>query len=324
MSDLISFHGNPALKKQCIERIEKYRDSRWLNPVMLATWEPDHSMCTPMGALLESADLASFESVTGIPNQLALLYQALVGVCVVSIPNEAFKQSLHTAPPVFVLPDVIKEHWTVWLEAIEVGGKVPDLFGQVVVWILRDLLSADHPVAPLPSDIRARISAVLQLFEAEAGGQAVTAQQWAAERKACVEMTDTMAVADEPTGFVAPIAEFLESVCWSWAGDYAEPTISLRSLGHQVTGKLASQLSSPDDLEILAGQERAMKQYMDEATKNPKFDPHAFFAQSKELAAFWGFEFQQVRANHQLQTTPLVGGRMLTGLLECIKKYQTK
>ena len=324
MSDLISFHGNSALKKQCIERIEKYRDSRWLNPVMMATWEPEHSMCTPMGALVESADLNDFESVTGIPSGLALFHQALVGVAAVSIPNQAFKETLHNAPPVFVLPDAIKEHWTAWLEAMEVGGKVPDLFARALTWIMRDLLSADHPVAPLPSSVRTQISTVVQLFESELDAQVVTGQQWTAARKRCVEMTDAAAVGDGQSAFVRPIAEFLESVCWSWSGDYEEPLQSLRSLAYGVTGVLAEQLLSPADREVIAGQRRAMDQYMVEAQKDPKFDPHAFFQQSEELKVYWGFEFQSVLANQKLQTTPLVGGRMLAGLVECIERYQSK
>jgi hypothetical protein len=67
-----------------------------------------------------------------------------------------------------------------------------------------------------------------------------------------------------------------------------------------------------------------MAQYMAEAQKDPKFDPNVFFGASKDLKIFWGLEFQEVLANQKLQTTPLVGGRMLTGLVECIKKYQTK
>ncbi|HSV36722.1 MAG TPA: hypothetical protein VLI46_14265, partial [Ramlibacter sp.] len=64
MSDLIAFHGSSALKKQCIERIEKYRDAGSLNPFINVAWMPEHSMCTPLGALLESADVDKFEPAT--------------------------------------------------------------------------------------------------------------------------------------------------------------------------------------------------------------------------------------------------------------------
>jgi hypothetical protein len=318
MSALISFNGNPALKMQCIERIEKYRDSQWLNPVMHAVWEPEHKMCTPMGALLESADVDKFEAVTGISCQLAFLYQSLVGVSVVSVPNKAFAGELHKALPLFVLPEAILEHWTAWLDVIDVGGKVPDLFAH-------DLLSSDHPVAPLSSSIRAQLSTVVHLFESEADGQVVEAQKWADARKRCVELTDAMAVADGRSDFEKPIAEFFESVCWSWAGDYTEPLQSLRSLAQAVTGVLADQMLSPSDHKVIAGQRAAMEQYMVEAQEDPKkFDPNLYFEQSKGLKTYWGFEFQQVLAERQLQITPLVGGRMLVGLVECIKKYQTK
>lgn len=324
MTDLIAFHGSSKLKRQCIQRIEKYRDSRSLNPVMLATWEPEHSLCTPMGALMESADLERFESVTGVPSQLAWLYQALVATSVVSVPNPAFKETLHMAQPVFVLPAAIEKQWTAWLEVMEPGSRVPDLFAHVLAGILRGLLSPDHPVAPLPSGVRTQISAVAQLFEAEAHGQTIAAQQWAAERKTCVEMTDAMAVGDQESEFVRPITQFLEAVCWPWMGDYAEPLQSIRSLAHGVTAVLATRLSTPADREVIAGQGRAMAQYMAEAQKNPKFDPQAFFKESSELAVFWGFEFQQTLANQQLQTTPMVGGRMLESLVECISKHQSK
>ena len=324
MFALISFNGNPVLKKQCIERIEKYRDSQWLNPVMHAVWEPEHKMCTPMGALLESADVDKFEAVTGISRQLALLYQALVGVSVVSVPNKAFAETLHNAMPIFVLPDPIKKQWTAWLQAIEVGAGVPDLFAHVMVWILRDLMSADHPIAPLPAIFQTQFSAVLKLFEDEAAGKTVTAQQWAVPRKACVEITDAMAIKGHQWPFAQTTTEFLESICWSWSGDYTEPLQSLRSLASGIAGVLADQLLSPADHKVIAGQRAAMEQYMVEAQKDPKFDPNVYFEQSKGLKTYWGFEFQQVLAERQLQITPLVGGRMLVGLVECIKKNQTK
>lgn len=324
MSDLISFHGNPALKKQSIERIEKHRVSRSINPVMLDAWVPEHSLCTPMGAMLESADIGNFESVTGVPKQLALLYQTLVGATAVAIPDKASAENLHNAMPIFVLPDPNKEHWTAWLQAIEVGGKVPDLFSHVLVWILRDLMSADHPTAPLPSIVQSQISTVLQLYEDEVTGQPVTAQQWSVARNTCVEVTDAMAVAGGQPPFAKSITEFLESICWSWAGDYTEPLQSLRSLASGVTGVLADQLLSSADREVIAGQRRAMDQYMVEARKDTKFDPNVYFQQSKELKVYWGLEFQEILAERQLQATPLVGGRMLAGLVECIKKYQTK
>ena len=324
MSDLIAFHGNSALKRLCIERIEKQRDSRSIGPVLREAWLPQYSMCTLIGALLEDSDTAKLEEATGIPSQLALLAQNLLGASTVSTPNQAYADSLQSAPPWYELPDSMRGQWTAWVEAIQVGGKVPDIFADVIAAILRDLMSTDHAVAPLPPDVEALLSDVLQLFEAEVRGEPVTPQQWKNARAKCVVLTDALQGSQSQSAFTKPLAVFLESLCWSWDGDYTEPLQSLRALADEITYLLSSRLASEADQEIIAGQQRAMAQFFVEAEKDPKFDPKAFFAGSKELKAFWDFDFQKLLATQKLQVVPFVGGRMMAEFVACIERRQTK
>lgn len=310
------------LKQQAIERIRKYGSSRSINPSLHINWLPEHSMCSFVGALIEAEDAKNFEEQTGISKKLVSLVQSVVGVCAVAMPDEAYAEMLHRGPPRYVLPDAMAGDWTSWLEAIEVGSQSVDIFPGFMAWTLRDLLSADHPIAPLSSDTRALISEVADLFAAEAGGQAVSDQQWKDVRKKAVALTDATTGSYGESVRVAAIASFLEAVCWSWGGDYVEPLQSLRSFAHAVTDQLAANLTSESDREIIAGHRQAMEQYVVEAKKDKNFDAHVFMANSAGMKRYWSLDFQRALSSQKLKVTPLVGGRMMVGLLECIKRGQ--
>lgn len=288
---------------------------------------PEYGICTPIGAITESADLGQFEAVTGLPLHLGLLHQSLIATCVVGTMGPQLADG-RAAPTLFVLPESIDSYWTAWLDCIEPGSRVPDLFATTVAGILADLLAPDHALAPLPENVRAQVANVQALFELEADGQAVGDTRWTLVRRQCSAMTDVLAAgtagAVTDDGCVVPIAQLLESLCWSWAGDYGEPLGALEGFASVAEAWMVARLEDPAHRAVKEQASAAMRALVARLRTEPALDLRSLMQSDPVIQAANSPEFSAASAALHLRVTPQVGGRMMAVLLDRIKTSQTR
>lgn len=231
-----AFNGNQALKDELIGRVR----AQWAAGQLVAggglLWDKERSLFSINGALAETADVAEFESRTGIPLDVALLCESTLALSAVAVKDKTRKIGYAS-----VHDPALDGAVTAWLDAIRPGADLQSVIPKFMVYFLGFVLSDAFPQRDhVPAEIRAVAEKILTHWKSELNGQTVDAKSWRQVRNEALQASEQITQA-----WAYPMAHFVETMAWplpTMTREFRQPFMF-------ITGNLLSFLQSPYQVE---------------------------------------------------------------------------
>jgi hypothetical protein len=186
MAILSAFHGDPALRRMSLQRLNTHIEAGHLIGGPLV-WDGEKG--SVVGCLIHSNDPQVFEEQLGLARWLAHAVDAVTG----------------RLPAPMALDKV-----TALLNAIPLGRDTGPLGSGLIAAILAEMVAAQSD--PLPAQLQGVLGDVCCLHQCSLAGEAVDAAAWKAVRRKALAVTDGFDA--EPLTRERVIASAVEAAAW--------------------------------------------------------------------------------------------------------------
>lgn len=218
---LQAFHGDAALKATLIDSVRDRWAARKLLPATILKFDTENQLYSLGGALADTQDIGEFVEKTGVPHELAMLCEALVGAGVEVAGQPG-------TPPTFTLEgaDDTLAFGLQWLEAIKPGADLTKVVPSFIVQFLAYSLSPEFSLAPhIEPASRAVAERILAAWRLEQAGTPIDGKEWRAIRR---QAQAAAAEISDPWG--EPYRAFIEGLGWPVSGLGSEFVAMFRAL----------------------------------------------------------------------------------------------
>lgn len=197
-----AFNGDPAVKSGLMATLEPRWMAGELLPLPMLKSDNEHRIYSICGVLANGQDREQFEAITGIPVDLALTCETLVGA---GTEMHADENGVVVSGSASIMAAGLE-----WLDAIHPGTDLTNVLRQYMLGFFRCILAADFVMAEhISPATRAVGEDIADFWGREISGEIIPAPNWRAVRKAAVRASEAVS---DPWEFT--IAHSVESLAW--------------------------------------------------------------------------------------------------------------
>ena len=197
---LHAYHSQPAVRDAALDRLQRHAADAQLAPGPLA-W--NGSKGSLVGCILESEDLAQWETELGLPQWLATTADGIA----------AQQASI----------DAARDFGVELLGAIRPGADVTPAASAVILDVLGEAGSFTAALVDDPDDLRQAMAQVEGLHRRVLAGEAPAPAEWRAARRAATALTDA-----QPSELLQALSTCAETAAWNPATSKAVVFDTLR------------------------------------------------------------------------------------------------
>lgn len=198
---IFAFNGDQKLKDDVVKRVQDFASAGMIM-ASKKTFDPEYGKVSPFAAIVQSSDYSILESKFGIPEKLAELYETIFMGGFYTVGNVGAIDEIGVQP-------FAADFFIDWLNALPVGKdlhRMPGEFISVILELLR--LSPPEVFGSQPESVQEILGRIAKLHQG-AISDSVTNDEWAAARKAAIQLADSLADSNHK-----PLASFAETAAW--------------------------------------------------------------------------------------------------------------
>lgn len=184
-----AFYGDATLRDAVVERVKKRILADQIVTGLAPVYDEAASVCSLMGAAVQSDDMERYEGTLSIPAHVARLEEVVHGFLSQEITDAEGNKS-------YVLREPTLNYPLDWLKAIPLGADLQLVTPEFIRWFLLDIADAPQPYGVVVNDA-AKTSAreIASLYAQAARGEPPTAEVWKQARKKVSEVEQSQSAA---------------------------------------------------------------------------------------------------------------------------------